>query len=120
MTVKDTLKEAKMSVGDIIETLEDVLSASKVSKKQGGSYKAMWSYFYTHGATPEKYVQKVLNKYPNAEIIDKGDNWAPFKGGAPIERQSYMWVQFKINSEDIKPINYVDSEGNVLKDLKSI
>lgn len=29
------------------------------------------------------------------EIIDRGNVWKDFKGGAPVERQSHWWVKVK-------------------------
>jgi len=37
---------------------------------------------------------KVKEIFPEATILDTGDHWAAFNGGASIRRSSHFWVQF--------------------------
>ncbi len=80
------LEELKMKLGCT------VLSVRK------GVYTAKWSYFYRHGRTPEGLAEVVLAKFPNASIIEKGDHWHGFVGGARAgsAQDSYMWVRFTL------------------------
>jgi len=48
-------------------------------------------YFYRHGMTPDKLVDKVLGIFPDAKIIDSGDNWATWPS------RSYMFVIFRLD-----------------------
>ena len=53
-------------------------------------------YFYSHGYNSEKYKNSVLKAFPKAKIIDSGDVWKPFRGGASVANQSHWFVKFTI------------------------
>jgi hypothetical protein len=67
-------------------------------KKYRGVFRYHKSYFYTSGLTPETLIAKVKEKLPNAKIIDSGDHYAKFFGGAPSgsKLDSFMWVTFTL------------------------
>jgi len=50
-------------------------------------------YFYRHGMTPDKLVDKVLGIFPDAKIVDSGDHF----GNWPS--RSYMYVIFRLPKE---------------------
>jgi hypothetical protein len=85
--------------------LEDIkwkLNADVVGRKtKAGTIIAKWGYFYRMERSPEKYAARVKQLYPNAEIVDKGDHWATFRGGAKTgsEQSSYMYVEFKLGDK---------------------
>jgi len=54
------------------------------------------AFFYTMGKTADDYVRRVLSEYPEAKIIDKGEVWKPFKGGASVKTQSHWFVKFRL------------------------
>lgn len=69
-----------------------------------GVYTARSGYFYMHGRTAENLVIEVRNAFPtSAAIVDSGDHWAAFRGGASLRAQSHWWVKFTLN-----PINAED------------
>lgn len=78
--------------------VKDMLSGFNVVSKNKGTYKAKKSYFYTGGMTPEKLAEGIKKVFPDAEIINKGNQWRPFCGGAVAggSKDSYMWVEFKL------------------------
>lgn len=76
--------------------MKKVLGASMISKKRNGNYLARWSYFYRHDRSATKYAQQVKEAFPEATIIDSGDHWTEFKGGASVANQSHFYVEFKI------------------------
>ncbi|MDD5651555.1 MAG: hypothetical protein PHF86_14265 [Candidatus Nanoarchaeia archaeon] len=80
---------------NLTEQLKSTLSASTLSKKSG-VYTARWSYFYTSGITSDHKVAKVKSVFPQATIIDSGDVWKPFKGGASVANQSHWYVKFTL------------------------
>ena len=53
-------------------------------------------FFYTSGRTTEQVVNKVLQAFPTAEIIDSGEVWKAFRGGTPTARQSHWFVKFQV------------------------
>jgi hypothetical protein len=84
--------------GKSIEDIKNSISgADKISKLRNGNYKAYFGFFYTHGQTPEQKVKIVKNAYPDAIIVDSGENWVGFKGGAPVDKQSHFYVEFTLN-----------------------
>ncbi len=65
--------------------------------KTDGTIKAMKGYYYRgQGGTIEALKEKVKTAFPNAEIINEGDKFTHFIGGAPIHKQSHIWVTFKL------------------------
>lgn len=65
--------------------------------KKDKTIKAMSSYFYRgQGGTEESLKAKVLIAFPNAEIVDTGDHYTHFIGGAPVNKQSHIYVIFKM------------------------
>ena len=89
------MKTKKMTKTEIQTTL----TCSAVSKNRAGNYIAKWSYFYHHGRTAEGYVAKVQDAFPTAIIIQTGDHFHAFCGGAKSgsARDSYMWVEFQLD-----------------------
>lgn len=67
-----------------------------VGRKKNGNYIARWGFFYTHGKTSEKFAAGVKANIPNAEIVDHGEVWKPFRGGATVSQGSHFYVEFKI------------------------
>ena len=47
-------------------------------------------YFYRHGMTPDKLVDKVLGIFPDAKIVDSGDHFGDWPA------RSYMFVIFRL------------------------
>lgn len=80
----------------ITEALKKV-GLRHVMFKRDGSIKTMSPYYYRgQGGTQESNKAKVLQAFPNAEIIDTGDNFTAFIGGAPVHKQSHIYVIFKV------------------------
>ena len=51
-------------------------------------------FFYTMGGTAEKYAAMVQRAFPYANILDSGEVWKPFNGGASVARSSHWYVTF--------------------------
>lgn len=61
-----------------------------------GSYRARKSFFYTHGYTAKKFEEAIKEAIPEAKIINSGEHWAPFRGGASLGKQSFWYVDFMV------------------------
>lgn len=61
-----------------------------------GIYTKRVGFFYTNGNTSDKVVARIKANLPEAIIIDHGEVWKPFNGGAPLAKQSHWWVKFKL------------------------
>jgi len=71
------------------------INASTLTKHKDGTYTARWGFFYTHGRDEDTYVAKLKEKFPDVEIIEKGEICKPFRGGAPVSRQSHWYIKFR-------------------------
>ena len=86
---------------DTIEMIKQKTGVDLVSKLRGyphrGAYKAYQSFFYTSGRDEDWVILNIKKAYPHAQIIEAGEIWKPFKGRAPIQRQSHWWVIFRLS-----------------------
>lgn len=75
--------------------IKDMLDADTISKK-GDVYTIRREFFYSHGGSSEGLANKVKKVFPNAVIVDHGEHWAAFRGGASVAQSSHWWVKFKL------------------------
>jgi hypothetical protein len=61
-----------------------------------GVFTARRTFFYTHGKTAQILVNAITDAFPTAEILESGEIWKPFRGGAPVAKQSHWFVKFTI------------------------
>ncbi len=73
--------------------IKKIIGANTISKKNG-VYTARWGFFYKMGRSPETQANKVMDKYPNATIVDKEEIYKPFRGGSSIANSSHFFVKF--------------------------
>ena len=78
-----------------LSEIKAILNADTISKRNG-IITARWGFFYRHGRDAYYYMNKVKELIKNAEIIDFGEHWAPFRSGESVANQSHWWVKFKI------------------------
>lgn len=75
--------------------------ADKVSRTKGGMFIARRSYFYQGRDSAQEFANRVQSALDKAglkcKIVDFGDQYKDFKGGAKIEKQSHFWVKFAPN-----------------------
>jgi len=64
--------------------------------KSGGIFTYRVGFFYTHGQTAGTHVARVKNALPDAIILDSGEMWKPFRGGASVAQSSHWYVKFRI------------------------
>lgn len=64
---------------------------------RGGVYTARWGFFYRNGGTSEKHANIVREKLPGALVLDHGEVWKAFRGGASVGQSSHWWVKFTIS-----------------------
>lgn len=89
----------KTALSVVREALEGGF-ADQISRKKNGNILLRRGYFYTNGKTEEDFEKRVLAVLHKAnvssKVVDIGNNWAPFKGGASIARQSHWWVELEV------------------------
>jgi hypothetical protein len=86
---------------EILETkiprlTKDQVEADDLKRNKDGTYTAYKAYFYRGKNTPEGFADRIKQNLPDAVIIDSGDVWKTFKGGASVRNQSHFWVTFKV------------------------
>jgi len=64
---------------------------------RNGIFTARRSYFYGTFESGEKFAESIKEQLPSATILEFGNHYAHFKGGAPINKQSHYWVKFTVN-----------------------
>jgi hypothetical protein len=67
-----------------------------VVTRRGALFTARLSFFYGMGRTAQQLVGRVQRAYPAATIVESGEVWKPFRGGAPIAKQSHWYVTFTL------------------------
>lgn len=86
-----------------LSAVREVLTSDTLSRK-GDVYTARWGFYYTMGRKIEMYEERVRKSYPGAEIIESGEVWKSFRGGAPVGQQSHFFVKFRIPEKVENPV----------------
>lgn len=81
--------------------------ADTVGRNKEGNLVARREFFYTHGYSAEKFSQAVSSAL-SAEgikhtIVDSGETWKPFRGGASVANSSHWWVEIRLEQQIVKP-----------------
>lgn len=79
--------------------LQEILGVSHVSKHKG-VFKAYRGFFYRHGYNKDAFFARIDEELTKAGIehtmIDCGELWAAFRGGAPVQKSSHFWATFTV------------------------
>ena len=82
-----------------VKQVKEVLSHSmdQVSKLKNGNIIVRKGYFYRNGLDQYKVRDSVVKKLQDAgftaTVVDCGDHWAAFNGGATVARSSHFYVE---------------------------
>ena len=92
MTIIAKLKKAKAD--GVIH------SADQISRDKEGNFIFRKSFYYRHGISPDSYAHSIGAQLTDAgfdyEILDKGEHYAGFRGGASIKQSSHWWVKVQL------------------------
>lgn len=77
--------------------LREKFDADSYSVKNG-VFTVRRGFFISGGFSADAYAAKVLNAFPTATIVDKGEVWKPFRGGASVAQQSHWFVKFTLDT----------------------
>lgn len=92
-------KEPKMTASTLsIKDVRDALNPDSVSLKNG-VFTIRRGFYYTNGFTADAYAAKVKAAFPTVRILDSGEVWKPFRGGASVAASSHWYVKFEIPSD---------------------
>ena len=97
----------------MIQTIRDNISGAEISKDREGNLIFRRGFFYTNNGSAEKFAARIDNELTKLNIphtiVDKGEVWRPFKGGATTKSQSHWWVKVKLGQPSV-------AEGMFTKD----
>lgn len=79
-----------------LSQVKDAVAADSIGKNKAGNVVVRDSYFYTHGRTADSFAKSVADQLRAAgvafDIVDHGDHYASFRGGATVAQGSHFWV----------------------------
>lgn len=78
-----------------LKTVREALNPDTASVK-AGVFTIRTGFYYRHGYSSEAYAAKVKAAFPNAVIVDHGEVWKAFSGGASTANQSHWWAKFTV------------------------
>lgn len=91
-TTTKAIREALAGVADTV-TFRD------------GEWTARRSFFYTNGCHAEHFEARVRECVPHATILESGEVWKPFRGGASVAQGSHWFVRFTTPApEPVRPV----------------
>jgi hypothetical protein len=72
-------------------------------RKSGGVFTYWVSYFWGVHRDADALVNHVKTKIPSARILDSGNHFHAFNGGAKSgsSKDSYLWVKFTVSDADM-------------------
>lgn len=79
-----------------LQKVKELIHADTYSKN-GDVFTIRREFFYTNGYSSDKLAALVLKKIPGTQIVDHGEVWKPFRGGAPTAKSSHWFVKFSVS-----------------------
>ena len=102
----------------VIQKIRDNISVDEISKDREGNLIFRRGFFYTNNGSAEQFAARIDNELTNLNIphtiVDKGQVWRPFKGGATTKSQSHWWVKVKISQPSVAE---ADKKRNPTRDF---
>ncbi len=85
--------------------IKDNIMADQISKDSEGNYIFRKGYYYRPAKMdPAGWADRISKILQSLEIdhtvVDSGDIWKPFRGGASLKAQSHYFVKVRLNSAD--------------------
>ena len=80
----------------LLKQIREAVYADTVGKRRDGTFILRSGFFYRHGRTAETFAARVVTDLKaagiEAHVVDKGEQWKAFKGGASIANSTHWWV----------------------------
>lgn len=101
LTMEDNTKPAKQQSVDRI--IKDTIMTDQISKDREGHYIFRKGYYYRPSSMdPTSWAQSISKRLQevgiNNTVVDSGDIWKPFKGGASVKAQSHYYAKIKVDN----------------------
>ena len=81
-----------------VKEVKDLLfgTCDTVGRNKDGNIVIRRGYFYRNGMDSQKFAARVMEKLGDAvTLVECGDHWAPFRGGASVARGSHFYAVVK-------------------------
>jgi hypothetical protein len=89
--MQTTVKQVKQAIGSYADT---------VGKNKAGNIVLRKGYYYRNGASAESFENNIVAALSSAgvlcKVVDRGDVWKPFRGGASVAQQSHFYVELAV------------------------
>ena len=90
-----------MTVAELKKKLGwEVIGVDTVGKNKLGNIVFRKSFFYRHNYNSNLFKERISKMLASInvpfEIIDAGEHWASFRGGASVAQQSHWYCEVKI------------------------
>ena len=97
---------AEAKAPSAIQTIRNnVTGVDQLSRDSEGNLVFRRGFYYTNGNSADTFADRISNKLNELNIphtiIDRGQVWKPFKGGATIKNQSHWWVKVKVGEQGV-------------------
>lgn len=97
---------AEAKAPSVIQTIRNnVTGVDQLSRDSEGNLVFRKGFYYTFGDSADTFADRISNKLNELNIphtiIDRGQVWKPFKGGATIKNQSHWWVKVKVGEQGV-------------------
>ena len=84
----------------IIAQIKNHVHADMVSRKRNGNILIRKGYFYRGKQDEYSFADSIIKQLTaigiTAKVVEAGDHWAAFNGGAPLTRQSHFYVELAV------------------------
>lgn len=81
---------------NIIKFIRENCHVDSIGRNKAGEFVARREFFYRHGHTSDNLAADILAALPSATILQHGENWKPFRGGASTANSSHWFVRFTV------------------------
>lgn len=89
--MKTALQQVKQALSHCADT---------VGRNKAGNIVVRKGYFYRNGMDVDRFentIQGILVSHKiYAQVVNKGDVWRPFRGGASVAQQSHFYVELAV------------------------
>jgi hypothetical protein len=80
-----------------LKSVRKVINADSIGKNKAGNIVFRRGYFYRNGMDSEKFANFIMTKLNefsiDAKIVNHGDVWKQFRGGASVANSSHFFVE---------------------------
>lgn len=80
----------------LIKKIREAVHVDSVGRRKDGCVVVRRGFFYRHGGSAELFAEKVTTALEknniNAHVIDSGEVWKAFSGGATVANRRYWFV----------------------------